>query len=99
MGKSGFCFGVDNLVLTDFSELYKLTIGYENDLSEQPDTDFPPCSALFWSHVLFAKQSALQNQQLERFRKQIRTLSSAKKAEIFLSSLFPFSVLVLKSNS
>ena len=55
--KAGFCFGVDNLALTDFSELYKLAIGYENDLSEQFYSAFSPRSALFWSHVFFAKQS------------------------------------------
>lgn len=88
--KAGFCFGVDNLALTDFSELYKLAIGYENDLSEQFYSAFSPRSALFWSHVFFAKQSVRSNQQLEAIQRTSNSLLGEKARGFFYLSFFLF---------
>ena len=76
------------MALTDFSELYKLAIGYENDLSEQFYSAFSPRSALFWSHVFFAKQSVQQDRQLA-VNKKFGLSPRRKSARIFF--IFPFS--------
>jgi hypothetical protein len=68
--------------------LYKLAIGYENDLSEQFYSAFSPRSALFWSHVFFAKQSVRSNQQLEAIQRTSNSLLGEKARGFFI---FPFS--------
>ena len=64
--------------MTDFRESGKLAVGYEDDLSEQFYSAFSPRSALFWSHVFFAKQSVRSNQQLEAIQRISNSLLGEK---------------------